>query len=82
MSVKICSEKKTETLSESYALVNFQFFPSLDFIDKYFSIFNVFNFRKTANCSCSWWTFYCTKRQWKKLSYVHIIDLTLREYKS
>ena len=53
MSVKTCSEKKTETLSESYALLNFQFFPSLDFIDKYFSIFNVFNFRKTANCSCS-----------------------------
>ena len=39
MGVKTCSEKKTETLSESYALVNFQFFPSLDFIDKYFSIF-------------------------------------------
>ena len=75
-------KKDGNILPESYALVNFQFFPSLDIIDRYFSIFKDFIFRKTANCSCSWRTFYNTKRQWKKLSNVRIIDLTLREYKS
>ena len=75
-------KKDGNILPESYALVNFQFFPSLDIIDKYFSIFKIFIFRKTAICSYSWRTFCNTKRQWKKLSNVHIIDLTLREYKS
>ena len=35
-------KKDGNILSESYALVNFQFFPSLDIIDKYFSIFKDF----------------------------------------
>ena len=70
-------KKDGNILSESYAFVNFQFFPSLDIIDKYFSIFKIFIFRKTAIYSYSWRTFCNTKRQWKKLSNVHIIDLTL-----
>ena len=35
-------KKDGNILPESYALVNFQFFPSLDIIDKYFSIFKDF----------------------------------------
>ena len=35
-------KKDGNILPESYALVNFQFFLSLDIIDKYFSIFKDF----------------------------------------
>lgn len=67
---------------ESYALVNFRFFLLLILSISILVFLKIFIFRKTANCSCSWQTFYNTKRQWKKLSNVRIIDLTLREYKS
>ena len=50
---------------ESYALVNFRFFLLLILSISILVFLKIFISRKTANCSCSWRTFYSTKRQWK-----------------
>ena len=75
-------KKDGNILPESYALVNFQFFPSLDIIDKYFSIFKDFYLTQNSQLFLFLTNFLQYKETVKKLSNVHIIDLTLREYKS
>ena len=70
-------KKDGNILSESYALVNFQFFPSLDIIDKYFSILKFLSFAKQPFVLIPGELFAIQRDSEKKLSNVHIIDLTL-----